>query len=382
NDVLIVGAGPAGSTAATLLASRGLRVQLLEARRFPRQKLCGGLLTEKTLLLLNRVFGETPRSLHEAGIIDEDAPTFAVYWRKRRLARSRSEPPFLLANRQALDAHLLAHARGAGAEVLEETPVREIVTDPPSVIDLGGHRHAGRILLGADGVNSLIRRTLTTEGLIHTPAWQENLASGLECSVPKDQAPQLAGELMIHLGVVDHVYGWVFPHKDAYLIGVGGLNRTNRGFQRVLADYLDLLGVPSGVASKVAGHPIPYGNHVPQPAAGSCLLLGDAAGLVDPILGEGIYYAARSAELAANSILRTDAGPAAAREYVRLLQREVHPEFEAGLRWRRLVFAGPEFLRATMSLLALWGARARVLDVVHGRRGLPQWGRQARAYDP
>ncbi|MDZ7730872.1 MAG: hypothetical protein U5K37_08180 [Natrialbaceae archaeon] len=91
---------------------------------------------------------------------------------------------------------------------------------------------------------------------------------------------------LIHFGVLEWGYGWVFPNSDRYVVGVGGLNHENEQFRSLLEAYLEQLGFEP--AKHVAGHPIPFGNYIDDPSAGCVLLVGDAAGMADPITGEGV----------------------------------------------------------------------------------------------
>lgn len=353
-DVVVVGGGPAGATAARQLVEFGHDVCVLDKAEFPREKLCGGLITHKTTRLLDRVFQADAQALRDQDIFNHRADGFEVYYDDSRLLRADSEVPFHFTRRSAFDNYLLEQAAANGADVRDGEAVVDI--SEGTVNTDAGAVH-GRYIIGADGVTSRVREHLVERGEIATPEWRQGLAMALETHVPRDDVPFATERPILHFGVVEWGYGWVFPHADRYVVGVGGLNTKNGDFRSILSEYLALLGIADSYP--VSGHPIPYGNYIPRPASGETLLVGDAAGTVETITAEGIFWAQRTGELAAWAIQRAENGGAGQSDtlYTEYLSRYVLPELRYSRRTRPLLWAGPEpFGKAFLSMwLRLFG---------------------------
>lgn len=379
-DVLVAGAGPAGAAAAAVLAGRGLSVALVDRAAHPRSKLCGGLLTAKTMEALERVFGLGEADLAERGGLFHSTPEYEFLHQGRRLLAGTAAENFRFVDRPALDALLSGIAVARGAEYLPGLAVESC--DPAAgVLRLrGGGELSGRFIIGADGANSVTRRALGVDRAVFREQWARNLAVAIEVELRVGQEP---GEFPravrvpeLHVGA-PHVpaagYGWVFPGPNGVKVGICGLRRyerAGRDFGAIFVDYLRLLGVaePEGVALR--GHPLPYGNALANPCSGRLILAGDAGGFVEPLFGEGIFYAlATGAHAASAVLLGLRAGGAAARgEYARLLSRTVRPELVWSDRLRWLLFAAMRHLGARPIRGFVKSAPAALAGMVHGRR--------------
>jgi len=357
-DVVVVGSGPGGSTAAYQLREFGYDVLLVDEQTFPREKLCGGLITHKTRRLLSRVFDLTEAELLESGVLDFGAEEFAVYFDDDRLVLEDVDVPFYFAKRFEYDEFLHDRAVAAGVDTHLGDGVRSVDVEAGEVETASGETFAGEFVVGADGVTSRVRRQLVDAGLVDATGWRENLAIAAEAYVPREAVDFDVDYPLLHFGVLNWGYGWVFPNSDRLLVGVGGLNYENEtGFREILSEYFDVLGLDYEPET-VKGHPIPFGNYLDAPAHGDVLLVGDAAGTVDAITGEGIFYAQRSGELAAWAIDRAASGAvseSAAEDYVSLLEAYVHPELHDSKLTRPLIWAGPTYptrlaMRAWFSL--------------------------------
>ena len=327
-DVIIVGGGPGGSTAAYLLTKFGFHVLIIDKENFPRPKLCGGLLTQKTFRVLNRVFGETESSLADKHILNFRADNYEIFYKDKPLLKKHSEIPFLFVERRIYDSFLLEKAREAGAEIIEGEKVKAIDLSTTEVVTSTGRRFRSKFIVGADGVNSVVRKELFSAGRVDGREWGRNLATGLEVFINRDETTKAVDHPLVFFGFVRWGYSWVFPNRDVIVAGSGGLNTTNRSdLLKSFHNLLSSLNLNEGRVSRIAGHPIPYGNFLRRPVSENFLLVGDAAGFADPITGEGIFYAQRSAELAAwairecahnNRDLETS--------YLHLLRRHIYPE--------------------------------------------------------
>jgi flavin-dependent dehydrogenase len=168
-DAVIVGAGPAGSTAAFLLASNGLRVQVLDRSHFPREKLCGGLLTWKTIQTLAAAFGVTAATLKSEKIIRVESRGYLVGGRNSRPIHGTLDYPFHLVERKAYDEFWLKRAVSAGAEFRPGTRAMSFNPATRQVVTADGEILHARFVLGADGVASRVRSALRRAGKIADP---------------------------------------------------------------------------------------------------------------------------------------------------------------------------------------------------------------------
>ena len=340
-DALIIGAGPAGTTAAFALATYGLKVVLLDRRDFPRPKLCGGLLTWKTFQVLESVFQTSPRALAAQGIVRHATREYMLAGHGRRSVRRTLDYPFHLVDRQTYDHHWLQHAVSAGAEFHPNSAVTAFDQRRREVTTAKGEKWTGRFIIGADGVNSRVRQALAKARTIDEPA-HSGCATALECFVPRREG-SLPRCPAIYYGYVPWGYGWSFPYPHHQVLGIASLKpkircRLKDGFREFIAS----LSSPDPGALRIQSHGLPYGNYLRNPGYENVLLLGDAAGLADPFLGEGIYYAHRSAQLAAQAVIESRAHPdAAAGLYCDSFRRTIYPELRYARAGRQILFSLP-----------------------------------------
>jgi len=289
--VLVVGAGPAGSATAMQLARAGARVVLVDKARFPRDKPCGGGLTGRALRhlpcdvepVVERVVDRMVMRASYRTTVDRIAPA----------------PLMAMTQRRRLDAHLAEQAAAAGADFRDGTAVSELELDDEEVsARVGAARVRASYLVGADGANGVVARAAGLgDGIVRGVA--------LEGNVPWSELRQerYASAAWVELGVVPGGYGWVFPKGDHANLGVGGWMAEGPR----LRDHLERLacahGVDPAALTEVRGHRLPMRELGAPAARGRVLLVGDAAGLVDPLSGDGMYEAFVSSKLAATSIL-------------------------------------------------------------------------------
>ncbi|HWR68252.1 MAG TPA: geranylgeranyl reductase family protein [Desulfomonilia bacterium] len=373
-DVIIAGCGPAGATAGFILARQGLSTAMIDQHCFPRPKLCGGLLPLKTTELLHRVFEERIDTLAEKGIINYTSHGYQIYLLKDLLVNKTTDLPFSFVDRSDYDQFLLEKARSQGVALFQDERVTAVDPVEGDLWTSSGRRFKARFIIGADGINSVVRRCFP-EDKVKRKTWSANKAAALEVYIPRSCLQWNIDQPQVHLGYVDWGYAWVFPNRDRIIVGIGGLSRKNhKNINQLFRDFMAGLNFTAPADSdgelKLHGHPIPYGNMLTRTVHRNVVLTGDAAGLADPITGEGIYYAHRSAEMAALSILRTvKTGAPLEETCLKLMQRHVFPELRRAKLLRILVFGALKRLPAAMTKrLVLWGDR-KALHVIHGLRG-------------
>ena len=297
-DVMIAGGGPAGAMTAYLLARAGLRTILFDASEFPRVKACGGGLQARALAnipfdvkhLLRGTMHEMTLSMRLSSAITRIYPEPLVY------GILRSE----------FDYFLLQRAHEAGVTIRELTPLRTISggDDSPVSIQVGGEEIRGQFLVGADGANSVVRKLLNDRGRYF---WQ----AAVYCEIPEeylDAAVYRPDCMRIDWGTLPSGYAWAFPKRGFMNIGAGAPVSVARQLREYVWRFIERTGlVKPAFREKVSltGHQLPTATGNSRFAGKRVLLVGDAAGLVDPFTGDGISFACESARVAADCILES-----------------------------------------------------------------------------
>jgi geranylgeranyl reductase family protein len=295
-DTIVVGAGPAGSTAAYRLAAAGADVLLLDRARFPRDKPCGGGVTGRAARLIP--FRIDPVVEH----VVTHADLRLRYGRTH--ARGSGRPLVYMTQRSRLDQYLAERAVDAGAEFRDGVRVTDIVAKNGSVVvATTREQFAARAVIGADGVNGMSAKALSLGG---------NSAVGvaLEGNLPhaKTDADRYDGRVALELGIVPGGYGWVFPKGDHVNVGVGGWGTEAPGLRNHLRRLCAEHGARFEDLQDVRGYRLPLRSPRATLARGRALIVGDAAGLIDPISGDGMYEGFLSSQLASEAVLDLLAG--------------------------------------------------------------------------
>lgn len=306
-DVTVVGAGPGGSTAAKILAEKGWHVLLLDKERFPRDKTCGGGVPA-------RVLKRFPYLVNDA-IIEAKTLGGTVYSPslKYRIEVEKSETIIAMTLRKKLDAALLQFAKDAGAQVHEDSPVSDvtITREQATVTTSNGESFESSFVIGADGAHSVVAKTLG----LRKPGTQLGMCILQEFPVASavlDQYSTVRRRVLIHARFKGQPgYGWVFPKKEHLNIGFAVIQppegvwkdfNLREGYQNYLAYLKDEQLIPRELPDvPVKGGATPV-RPLEKTYMDRLLLIGDAAGFINPLSGEGIYYAMASADLAAMTI--------------------------------------------------------------------------------
>src|SRR5579884_503675 len=324
-DVAIVGGGPAGSLTAYHLAKAGVRTAILDAQAFPRDKTCGGGLQHRASLHIPFDWRPALRS-------ELDGVCFS-YQCGPRFVKSHQSPLVYGILRHEFDALLLEHARAAGARLLERWRASSVSRngDEYATIETSNGPIRARYVVGADGANSIVRQFVAKRSDYY---W--NVA--ISCEVPEQCCRAGASEsstIRIDWATLPSGYGWIFPKRGYLNIGVGGPPAVGRMLRPYVARLLETEGIlrsGAGDSLHFRGHQLP--TLLPSTPVSRCnvLLAGDAAGLVDPMTGDGISCALHSADILSKTLLELLRGE---HDDTKLYDRRILKEIGPELFWSR-----------------------------------------------
>ncbi len=290
-DVVVIGAGPAGSMAAYYLADRGFTVAVIEKENFPRYKPCGGGLTHRTLKLF-------PFSLDS--VIETEIYNFRFSKNfKNAYTRHSDEPLMYCLMRDKFDNFLINNAVSKGADFFQGTRVTGLTESFDQVlVHTSEGEFSASFVIGADGASSITARTFLLTGHV-----KKGIAIESEVKVSDEDFERFKNTVYLDWGTFIRGYAWIFPKGDHLSIGVGGPAKLSKYLKDYFFKFLESLEIKDLTMMSFRTNPIPYRSGYDRIQAGRVLLIGDAAGFTDPMTGEGIYYAVKSAGIASETII-------------------------------------------------------------------------------
>jgi geranylgeranyl reductase family protein len=384
-DVLVVGGGPAGATAARSLSAAGRRVLVLDRATFPRNKPCGGGVSMRVARRFPYLADELPRiATHTLSRLHLEGPD------GHSTIIESDVPAALMIRRVEFDALLLSLARNAGATVVAGADVVQIREGSSGVrlTTRDGRRFDAPIVVAADGVNSVIaRRAGLNAGWPATSVALDMMEETPRAAL-RDVDPSTLwvaygfnprGRPPVEGTSAPEGYAYIFPKRDHVNIGIGyvldyyrrSVDESPYELQRAFVDELRDRGVVMGESVRRNFTPflIPVGGPLRRPGRGRVLLAGDAAGFVNGFTAEGIYYAMVSGDLAAKAIIGSPSASTIAARYRRACDEEIATELRDSVLIQRFLFADRRRIARVIA-----GARREttitrlILDLAIGRR--------------
>lgn len=356
-DVAVVGSGPAGSTAALSLAEEGVRVAIIEKADLPRYKTCGGGITQRAIRLLPVDVSET---------IERECYTAELNFGTGhlRFLSKRSETIVSMTMRDRFDFVLVSAAREAGADLFSGCRVQDIKTTAHRV-ELLTNRGSlfSRFVIAADGATGVLAKKA---------GWQESRylipALEYEIFVSDELMERCCHSARFDFGLIPHGYAWIFPKRNHLSVGAGSMRRGPIKLAKAFDQYLIYMGLDKASHMKRHGSLIPMSPRKDGFVRRRVLLTGDAAGLADPIMGEGVTNAILSGQIAAKALIDNGFEEWRIRKaYESALTKTILKELRFARVLARLVYDYPKTCK---NLFRLYGQRftEAITDVFMGER--------------
>ena len=339
-DAVVVGGGPAGALAAARLAGSGRRVLLLEKEALPRYKPCGGGLVWRARQGL---------PVDIADCIEHECHRILISYKHlgKELTVENERTLISMVMRPDFDRRLIEHARALGTEIVEATGSWRLTQWRDGIeLDVEGRPVTARWLVAADGARSRAARQA---------GWGpfRRLVPAIECELDVDRETlrRFANAARFDLDFPADGYGWVFPKRRHLSVGVCSFaTMVGRSLREplkcTLADYLRRHRLPT--PAQEHGYVIPVAPRAEGVARGRIMLVGDAAGLADPVTAEGLSHALQSGGMAAEAIVDGDADGSACARYAERVGRELMPELRRARWLGRLMYSSGYVRNALM----------------------------------
>jgi geranylgeranyl reductase family protein len=289
-DVIIIGGGPSGASAGRRAGTLGLKTLLLEKEKFPRYKPCGGGLSEHAISYLDF---ELPQN-----IIEWEVTGANVIFRDQLVKAHKDHRMSVLVSRDKFDNLLLEKAKETGIQVHTGEKVLCCRETPDSVeVETEMNTYQAKFAIVAEGAHGLVKKC------VRPADTRDEYGICVVTEIPAEESEieeRLGNAVELHFGVASGGYGWIFPHKTYYSVGIGGTVKDFPHPKESMLDFLRENGFNGDY--KLHGHKIPIGGIKRKITGSRVLLSGDAAGFVDAFSGEGLAYAILSGQFAAEVI--------------------------------------------------------------------------------
>nr|WP_315149976.1 geranylgeranyl reductase family protein [uncultured Flavobacterium sp.] len=320
-DVAIIGSGPAGASAAFELSKSGISTVIIEKETLPRYKTCGGG-------LVYRGFKMMPFDI--SSVVEKEFYSIDTYFSQKHpcLTTKRDKPIVSMVMRDTFDNLIVENAKNNGVTLLQNHKVLDITFGETQTIHTTEGDVTAKFIIAADGALSPIAKIA---------GWKETRtlipALEYEVEVSASDFERLAKDVRFDIDAIPYGYGWCFPKKNHLSIGVGVIVKTNKkiNLKQYYADYLKKLGITETLSEVGHGFVIPVSPRTDSFVQKNVFLIGDAAGLADPLVAEGISNAILSGMQAAQAIIESNLdSEKAAASYIEKLESTILPEIKKG----------------------------------------------------
>ena len=289
-DLIIIGGGPSGASAGRTAGKKGLSTLLLEKENFPRYKPCGGTLSSYALSCLDFKLPES--------VVERNISRVRAHFMNDFLEGGKEGNLAVLISRIVFDNFLLEKARETGIKIRTGEKVLDCIEKEDCVeVRTTDNTYLGRFVLIAEGSSGSLKYK------VRSGDKRTEYCLGLVSEIPdEDRAimSRFPGTIDIHFGIARGGYGWIFPHAGYYSVGVAGTAQYLEHSKVVMQKFLQENGFSGEYL--IHSHIIPIGGIKRATVNSRLLLSGDAAGFVDAFTGEGMAYAIRSGQLAAEVV--------------------------------------------------------------------------------
>jgi geranylgeranyl reductase family protein len=332
-DVIIIGGGPSGASAGRRAGKLGLNALLLEKEEFPRYKPCGGGLSNHAISYLDF---ELPED-----VVEWEVTGAKISFKSQQIEAHKDYRLSALVSRDMFDNLLLEKAKETGIEVHTGEKVL-CCREMPECVEVETNRgtYRAKFAIVAEGAQGLVKTCVRPVDA------REEYGICVVTEVPADEneiEEELGRAVELQFGVVGGGYGWIFPHKTYYSVGIGGTVQDIPHPKEAMLDFLRANGFMGEY--KLHGHKIPWGGIKRKIFSSRVLLSGDAAGFVDSFSGEGLAYAISSGQFASEviaGICRCDGKTKDLKKYEALCQAEFGTHLKYSLMFSRIMHRFPD----------------------------------------
>ena len=332
-DVIIIGGGPSGASAGRRAGKLGLNTLLLEKEEFPRYKPCGGGLSKHAISYLDfKLPGD---------IIEWEVTGARVSFGGQTIEAHKDHCLSTMVSRDVFDNFLLEKAKEAGADVHTGEKVLQCVESPEYVkVTTEKGSYEAKFTIIAEGAHGLLKTC------IRPVDRSEDCGICVVTEIPakEEEIKEKIGRTVnMRFGVAGGGYGWVFPHRTYYSVGIGGLVKDLTHPKEIMLEFLKYNGFTGDY--KLKGHKIPLGGVKRKITGLRTLLCGDAAGFVDAFSGEGLAYAISSGQFAAEvvaEICMCNGRTKDLKKYESLCKDEFGTHLKYSLLFSRIMHSFPE----------------------------------------
>jgi len=373
-DLVVIGGGPAGASCARTAALGGLEVLLIEKDVHPREKLCGGALTHRVVDLVDFDIEPATEVQFSGGRLHSRKGTSIDFTIDQQFSG-------YLVNRPKFDNYLIERAIDVGVEVVQDTKAVTVEQTRSGIRVLTvGDSYKAQLLVGADGVNGFVAKQV---GL--RDGWKPNkVGLCISADIPVDSkeiirsmALSASGDALgvdVHFGLLRWGYGWCFPKKDELSVGIGTRLDLAANLKDHWKSFVKSVEEAKGLKfdlSRQSAFRVPLGVPKTPLVARRTMLIGDAAGLVSPLSGEGIFYAMESGIIAAKVACEAaeKKKPSHVMEYGRIVKENILNELAAAEYLANILYKSIENIDIMLQIASEDSVMLRhLIDVLAGVR--------------